>query len=159
MLEVIISASILVLLLISFYHQRKSFLYSKKALNSAKKEIEHLLTLCDILSSGIIPPAANFYHRVREAGPGCDLEEVTRKANLTHFEQTRDKILQMRDITEDPEKKEKMQKMVDELEGMYNIYSTLDENSSKEYAEQVSNNLRKSIERIMTGDFDDEFGV
>lgn len=135
----------------------KSFRKWNSRMSKIEEEICHVHTLMDILASGIvIPPARQLYHKVREAGPGADLDKLSRAASLENFETTRKRLIDMQSSTEDPEKIAQLNKMVEELEGMYNLYSTLDENSSPEYAEQVTRNLNKSIQRILTGDFDED---
>lgn len=112
---------------------------------------EHIYMLMDILCSGlVVPPARDFYRKVREAGPGCDLKKLTYEASVENFTEMITKLRNFHEAVTDPAKKIQIERMIERLQGLFNLYSTLDENSSEEYCKQVWMDVQKSMQQMVS---------
>ena len=125
-----------------FRTQRRIFKY-------VRMRTEHLYALMDILASGIcMPPVRILYRKIREKGPNVNMEEVKQEISQESFDESRKKLTYVIEHTDDEEKKKTFETLREELDGMYNLYSTLDKNSSPEYVEQVMGNLKATMMKM-----------
>lgn len=128
-----------------------AYRYQSKTVLRIIERQKHLHLLMDILASGVVvPPVRDIYKRAREAGPGCDMNKISQEASLENFNSVVQKLHEMLNRTEDPVRRARLEKMIQEIEGMWNILSTLDENSSEEYGQQVMMDMQRTIHKMVS---------
>jgi len=137
------------LVLIIFY-----IIYIMRLHKVHQKEIIHIRFLMDTLAAGMCSPSHKaMYHKLSEMTPEKALEAMKDKSEFCRL-MTTESFIEARKVLEKimseipPEKKEEFQEAIDELDGMFNLLSTIDNNTSKEHVDKIMNEIGVSLNKL-----------
>ena len=126
----------------------KTHKINKRNFRAMNNKIKHLYMLSDLLSNIAPTPIQLLFEKVRKKGPDIDLNKMQYEISRESYERGRKQLKELIDKAPDFETKSNLEKMLEEVEGMYNLYSTLDEDSSPEYIKRVMDDLHASMLKI-----------
>jgi leucyl-tRNA synthetase len=133
----------------------KTFEKQNKQLEILKESLRHVYLLLDMLGNGLCSPIHKaLYQKIATLSIDKlpqnekDLIKLTQEMGLESFAKAQEKISELINTTDDIVQKEKYKLHLRELEGMFNLISTVDENSSEEYKVQVANELKESMMKV-----------
>lgn len=132
---------------------------SKNKWENIDIKIQHLYGLCDLLSVDRTALQREFYLTIRNSDPSeaakmldtSTMSEFTNKIGQYLSKQYEDVIKSLQkklEDTQDPLEKEKLQAHMREIQHIMSMISSVDENSSYEYVEQVYEEIRTSIKSL-----------
>lgn len=126
-----------------------------KILERNQKDFLYVQILMDTIVGGIDSPIHRaLYHKLRELSPDEALAAIKKKSDFLKsmtndsFIEARKVLEKIKDKTEDSDKKEEYKKAIEELDGMFNLLSTIDENTAPEYVHQIMGNVLSSINKL-----------
>jgi hypothetical protein len=104
--------------------------------------------LMDVVACKLDPISYQQYLVAKHAGPDAKHGDVIRKLHHMQHQSMRQSFVDMLAETEVPENREKLESAIKEIDGIFLLTSTLDENSSQEYAEKVMQDVQASMCRL-----------
>jgi len=118
-------------------------------INTLNGMIAHLYAVISAI------PMPSHARKLLEMGPnGMPKNEAERRkfvsdVNMENYKEMRDKLSFAMEHAEDPDEKKRLGKMLEEADGLYNLFCTIDEKSSPEYFAQIMGEIPATLRRIM----------
>ena len=122
-------------------------------LKMLSKRISHIYAVLDILIArpGTPPVLRSLYAMDPDKMPADRKGRMAMmsKMQLEMYQDVRKNLTAMLDMAPEPQQKEKLKIMIQEFDSMATVLSTVDENSSEQYIEQVTNEIPATVARIV----------
>lgn len=154
-ISIIMDIVTLVCLIGSFIFIFRSLSIHRRAIKAANTELIRFQILADICTSILPEPNKIIYNDIKfmpaDKIPKNDNDSImlVKDTSIKMYNNCMKKICYLIDNTDDLIQKNKLNEMKSELEGIFNLLSTIDENSSQEYKVDIIRNLEMSLDKIM----------
>jgi len=125
-----------------------------RTLKLHQKRVEHTELLMSILSAGLCSPIHKaIYRRLSEMPVDKAVEATKNKGELFRLMASESfidarKVLEKIKVEAPLDKKEEFQLAIDELDGMFNLLSTVDENTSIEHINKIMYDVGVSLNKL-----------
>lgn len=161
MFKIIIDSITLILIIFLLITLHKYF----NIVSFLQKKVSHLSMLLDIAACGMCSPMHRaLYEKFYKMDPDKALEKMKDKEGIMReissegYLKTRKALEKIKNNTEDPIQKELFEEAINELDGVYNLLSTIDKKTSPEHTDQIMNNVFSSLEKLKEKGFDIRMG-
>jgi hypothetical protein len=115
------------------------------------KKIRQLFLITDLMASRLGDTTfQKLYDQVRKMGiyDKKDLLKITQKINEEAYAEMRKNLDNLIKDNQDPIEKSKIEKIRDELDGIFNLFETVDDNSSEEHKQRVVQNMVEVVKKF-----------
>ena len=126
-----------------------------KRIDLIDKKMRYIFLLIDTVGGGICSPLHQaIFDKLRNMSSEEALEAAKNKNNFLReitsegYVKTRKILTKIKEKTEDPEKKEEYKAAIDELDGVFNLLSTIDKDSDPEHVQKIMENVVLSIGKM-----------
>jgi uncharacterized OB-fold protein len=126
-----------------------------KKMDLMDKKMKYILLLIDTIGGGICSPLHQaIFYKLRSMSPEEALEAAKNKNNFLReitsegYVKTREILTKIKEKTEDPEKKKEYKVAIDELDGVFNLLSTIGENSDPKHVQKIMENVVLSLGKM-----------
>lgn len=142
----------LALIMNRFY---KVSVLTHKRIDFIDKRIEYLILLIDTAGSGLCSPMHRaIYDKLRSMDPEEALEAARDKNSFLRevtsegYAKTREVLAEIRNKTDNPDKKKEYDTALEELDGIFNLLSTIGKDSDPEHVQKIMDNVAMSISKM-----------
>lgn len=157
LLSIILPGALVVFYILFTYRLSKTVTY-------LREKVSHLTVLMDIMASGMCSPIhREMYQKLSKMTIG-EAEKALEDKNLflkslmnESFVNSRNFLEKIKEGTTDGKKKKEFQTAIDELDGMFNLLSTLDKETPREHVNQIMANVEMSLNKLRDKGIDIRF--
>ncbi len=126
-----------------------------KRMGLIDKRMEYIFLLIDTIGGALYSPMHQaIYDKLRSMSPEEALEAAKNKDNFLReitsegYIKTRKVLTEIKDKTDDPEKKQEYDTVLNELDGIFNLLSTIGKDSDPKHVQKIMENVVLSIGKM-----------